>query len=1036
MKKLTIIILLITITAAYGQSVDEWIRLNEEATKLYNQANFHGAARKWQQGLKITKKMNDQQGIAIFTGNLGFVYDDLGDYQKSLSYYEQALAINRAIGDKKWIGRNLTNIGNVYDDLGDYQKALSYYERALEIDREIGDKKGEGDDLGNIGNAYYNLSDYQKALPYYERALEIKREIGDRKGIGNNLGNIGMIYYDLGDYQKALSYYERALEIKREIGDRKGIGRNLGNIGLVYYNLGDYQKALSYYERALEIDREIGDKKGEGADLGNIGLVYDDLGNYQKALSHHERALEIDREIGDKKGEGGNLGNIGVVYRNLGDYQKALSYYERALEIHRAIGDKKDEGGDLTNIGLVYTNLGDYQKALSYYERALAIGREIGVPTGTQSANMADVWLKLGEIDKAEQVFIDLNWPIRLGNLNLVKNNYAKALDYFERALQSDLQSRSAEFLFADYAGLGKGYEGQRDYSRAIENYEKAMTLAEQQRETLAEAEKARFFAAEIMNFKRIVPYEGLVRSFQHKQNLPQAFFYAENLKARMLTEAMASGYGTVEQELPANLVEQEQSYTTQIRGLRKQMEALFRNKAMDSYYEKERELKTVKAKQRQFISRLRQQYPEYAAINYPQPIHATQVMLNTDEILVEFEVTESETEVFLLANGKLKSRTVNISRDSLQTLVLDYRGFFENIRTTSQLGVYYPNAGKKLYDLLFGKTLTSIAEGSTLIIVPDEILGILPFEALVTDMPMEKKYGDSEFGPFPLGVTYLADKYLISYAQSATSLTLLRTLKKTTGAGNNMLVVADPIFSADDSRLNLLAQAKMSADKVNLMGALADWKQMGLEGVRFRGEKRDISVNASVLFPRLKQTEALAQALESLFGGKAVVFSGTEAKEDKVRTTDLSQYRYLTFATHGILDRTVPYIKEPALVLTQVGNPEGYDGFLTMSEVMGLKLNAEVVALTACETGVGKNVSGEGVMGMGRAFQFAGAQSVLVSLWSVAETSATQLAAAFFKYLKEGKEPKQAIRFARNEIRRQGYEHPFYWSSFILFGK
>jgi len=390
----------------------------------------------------------------------------------------------------------------------------------------------------------------------------------------------------------------------------------------------------------------------------------------------------------------------------------------------------------------------------------------------------------------------------------------------------------------------------------------------------------------------------------------------------------MAGGYGTVEQELPANMVEQEQSYTTQIRGLRKQMEALFRNKAMDSYYEKE--LKTVKAGQQQFISRLRDQYPEYASINYPQPIHATEVMLNTNEILLEFEVTETETEtqLFLLSNGKLKSRTINISRDSLQTLVLDYRGFFENIRTTSQLGGYNPNTGKKLYDLLFSETLTSIAEGTTLIIVPDEILGILPFEALVTEMPVEEKYGDSEFGPFPLGVSYLADKYLISYAQSATSLTLLRTLKKTTGAGNNMLVVADPIFSANDSRLNLLAQAEMSDEKVNLMGALADWKQMGVKGVRSKEKQRDVAADASAIFPRLEKTAALADALESLFGGKAVVFSGSEAKEDKVRAADLSRYRYLTFATHGILDRTVPYIKEPALVLTQVGNPEAMTVF------------------------------------------------------------------------------------------------------------
>ena len=123
-------------------------------------------------------------------------------------------------------------------------------------------------------------------------------------------------------------------------------------------------------------------------------------------------------------------------------------------------------------------------------------------------------------------------------------------------------------------------------------------------------------------------------------------------------------------------------------------------------------------------------------------------------------------------------------------------------------------------------------------------------------------------------------------------------------------------------------------------------------------------------------------------------------------------------------------------MVLTQLENPKDFDGFLTMTEVMKLKLNADVVALTACETGLGKNVSGEGIMGMGRAFQYAGASNVLMSLWSVAETSATKLTIAFFKYLKDGKEPIEALRFARNDIRRQGYEHPFYWASFALFGK
>ena len=156
----------------------------------------------------------------------------------------------------------------------------------------------------------------------------------------------------------------------------------------------------------------------------------------------------------------------------------------------------------------------------------------------------------------------------------------------------------------------------------------------------------------------------------------------------------------------------------------------------------------------------------------------------------------------------------------------------------------------------------------------------------------------------------------------------------------------------------------------------------------------------------------------------------------NQIRPVDISKYRHLIFATHGILDTDLPYIREPALVLAQVGNGPGADGFLTMSEVMELKLDAEVAALTACRTGLGREVSGEGVMGLGRAFQYSGARNVLVSLWSVAEQSTTLLTETFFRGLKEGRTPREAVRRARAAVRAAGYEHPFFWAPFILIGQ
>ncbi|MGC9066834.1 MAG: CHAT domain-containing protein, partial [Candidatus Ratteibacteria bacterium] len=639
------------------------------------------------------------------------------------------------------------------------------------------------------------------------------------------------------------------------------------------------------------------------------------------------------------------------------------------------------------------------------------------------------------EIEKAEKEYLRLGDPIRLGRLNLMKNNYNKAIEYFDEALKKIIQSRNAEFLFADYSGLGEGYLGLKNYQKAKENYEKAITLTEEQREGLGEGEKSKFFSAKVHGFPRTQPYEGMVRSLIALNQNNDAFFYSENLKARVLAEAIAKAHSSTIKTLPKELAKEEENYITKIRGLRKQMEVLYRNKAMDTYYEKENELKTVKAEQEKFITKLRRLYPEYASINYPQPIKPSEVKLNKNEVLIEYEITDEKLYAFLLKDGKIDIRGVSISRKELQELVLKYRNYFESTETRADFVKYDPKIGKKLHSILIGTMLDNIPEGTSIIIVPDEILGILPFEALVTALPEKEKIGEGEFGPFPLGVKYLGDKYSITYAQSATSLTLLRSLKKEKSTQDMALAVCDPIFSRNDKRVSQLAKADINKQTDQKMGAIKSWK-MGVAGIREKGARTKKEEVEEETFFRLEKTTEIANGMEALFGNKATILIGSEAKEEDVLKLPFSKYKYITFATHGILDKTIPYIQEPALVLTQVGNSEGYDGFLTMSEVMGLKMPAEVVALTACQTGVGKQVSGEGVMGMGRAFQYAGAGNVLMSLWSVYESATVALTNAFFKNLKEGKEPKEALRLARQEIRRKGYEHPVYWSAFILVSK
>ena len=1013
--------------------------LMEKGNESFRVSDYQGAREAWQAGLEEAKRQRNKQGIGAFTGNLGVVYEKLGDYPKALEYDLQGLANLRNAGDKTGEANMLGNIGNVYMRLGDFPRALEHQQQALKLDRGLGNKKGESSDLGNIGLIYEKLGDYLKALDHCQQALKGARELGNKKIESNNLGTIGNIYSDLGDYPKALEHHLQSLAIKRGIGDRNGAGNSLNNIGNVYDSLLDYPKALDYYQQALESKREIGDKKGEGASLGNIGLVYEELGDYPKALELYQQGLKIERDIGDRMSEGDTFTNLGNLYNRLGDYPKALEHYQQALDLAREISDKKNESKNLANLGVLYEDQGDYPKALDHFQQALGVQQKIGAPIEKIELNIGDVYLDRGEFDRAFSLYSKYDAPLRLGRYYLAKKDFSRAKETLVGYLADAEKKKNSSLLMAWYTNLGLAEEGLKNNGPALQYFRKAAETLEEIRSSLTESQRANFFGAKTEGVPRLEVYEGLVRTTAASQEGAKgAFYYAEFTRGRLLAESISKKYGGTKPRIPQAAGEKETELTDRLASAYKQLQAAFEKNNADRYKELQGEQAALKKEQAAFVAGLRRDYPEYAAIVYPEPIAAGSVALSPDETLLEFEVTGNETLLFILS-GKdrtLKLRRIPVAREQLAETVGKYRGAFANVESAQDLAKYDAAGGKNIYDLLFGGELKSLPAGAKLIIAPDEVLGVLPFESLAVEVPAAEKIGEGKHGPFPVGVKYLGDKYAVSYAQSATSLTMLRTLKKGGAGADTALAVVDPVFSAGDSRAKKLsAAAKPEEGGMKLMGALTRWKTMGAAGTRGRGEGNSEAADADAVFPRLEKTAEIGRQLKELFGGAAAVVSDEKARKEDILKLPLDKYKYLVFGTHGILDGAVPYIRQPALVLNQVGNRAAEDGFLTMTEVMGLKLGAEVAALTACETGVGKYVSGEGVMGMGRAFQFAGAGNVLMSLWSVSEDATVALSGEFFKQLKAGRTPAEALALARTEIRRQGYEHPFYWSAFILMG-
>ena len=266
----------------------------------------------------------------------------------------------------------------------------------------------------------------------------------------------------------------------------------------------------------------------------------------------------------------------------------------------------------------------------------------------------------------------------------------------------------------------------------------------------------------------------------------------------------------------------------------------------------------------------------------------------------------------------------------------------------------------------------------------------------------------------------YATDEYPISYYQSASVLTLQRGLNIKRSKEQAFFGLGAPVFDAKDNRTSDKRAVKLVAKKSEITS----------QDIAGNEETKD----AGYRFSRLVNTAKEVKEVGKLFS-KSMVMLGADATEEKLKAEDLTSRKYVLFSTHGILGNEIPYIKQPSLVLSLVGNDQE-DGFLTASEIFNLNLNADIVGLSACKTGLGVQSAGEGVVGLSRAFMYAGTDTVLVSLWSVADESTYKLMVKFFDGLKNGKDKMTALKEAKNYLRNNGYDHPFYWAPFILMGE
>ncbi|MGO8821154.1 MAG: CHAT domain-containing protein [Desulfomonilaceae bacterium] len=941
------------------------------------------------------------------------------DYQRAGQKYEEALKISQRVKSDKLTGICFRQLGEIQFRLGNRQKTLDYLERSLGTFKKIGDVNAQGTILNDIGVVHESLGQYTRALDCYEQSLAIKNKIGDVSGKGPTLNNIGAVYNNLGQYAKALEYIEQAVAINKKTGNVSGEGANLNNIGLIYYHLGQYTKALDYYEQALSVRKKIGDVGGEGTTLNNIGIVYQDLGQYTKALDYYEQSLAISKKIGNVSGEGANLNNIGAVYKDLGQYSKALDYYEQSLAISKNIGQLSGESANLVNVGHTYAQMGKYDEAIKAANESLQIQEKIGVPLEKIKDSIANYYLDAGNTVKAEPLIDETKNNSTLGRLALIKSDFTSAQRYYETdSTKAERTGNTTEF-FRSYTGRAKAYEGAENYLKAEEYYEKAMKLVEEIRSGLLPSERKNFFEVKISGFSRSEPAKGLTRVRMKLNRADGSIDSSEVTRARAFSDHLSETSSSGSSGAPKETLEKEQSLVNKLAALKKDLAKTDKEKQASKYEILTKDVKDAQTDLNEFIETLWKENPAYAAVKYPRPVTLKESALKPEECAVIFDVSGEGVGVKLVQNKSIAETFFKKwDQKDLETDVKKFREPFEK----RMFKEFDPELAEAFYRKLLLRVLDDVPKGTPIIIIPDGILALMPFEALVTGGKVTWTKG--EYGvDYPEGLTFLGDEHPISYYQSITALTLARTVGSKGKPKDKLLVVADPVFTMKDERAQQANSSKLvERDRQNnlqLMQTIED------------------TSDGSFKFKRLPETGVLADNLGKMYGSNCLSLTGLKAnKADFLAkiASKIDQYGSVVFATHGVMSTHVPGLMEPFLALTMA--PPGTDGFLKMSDILSLKMNADVVALTACQSGLGKELSGEGVMSVGRAFQYAGAKSVLMSLWEVEEKSAVMLAESFFKYRKDGKTKLDSLKSARDDIRNAGYKHPFFWGAFILVGE
>ena len=856
-------------------------------------------------------------------------------------------------------------------------------------------------------------------------ALQLDKQIIKIPDEGSK-ANMGVLFKDLGLYEKAIDHYRKSLPTRKKLGDESGEATDLDSLGHVYEIIGDYTNALQSYEQALVIFRKLGKADDEARILNDMGELYTALGNYPFALDCHQMALSKFKSNSLIKDEATVQNNVSLIYERLGLYERALESHRLALAMFRKLNNPQDEAAAMLEMAGALFQMGKHDQAIKTALDALQLMKKAGISTDDSAGVLAAFYIDLGRIPEAETLLSKTNNNAGLARLALLKGDHQAASSLYSKELLRLSRNGNPRDQFSAYTGLGKTYLAMNNFQKAQEAFQNAMNASESIRATLSPSDRKRFLDTRINGFQPAEAYKGSALAKFRLNDQEGALETAELRKSRRFSGYMADEVSSKTFGIPRDLLLKETSLTNRIAALKKELDSTDQQ-TQKSRHDNISILITHSQTELNSVSEeLWRRYPAYAVIKYPKPLKLNEINMTQNDYLIVFDVFDDGIALQLIHDNKIvKSEFIDLPAEKIKADIIAFKKTLDE----KTPGKFDTDQASSLFKTLFQGILDDLPEGVSLKIIPDGILNLLPFDALV----MQKKTDISKTeisdkgNPSTSSQTrniFLGDRYLLSLHESVSSMNMNKTMSSRIRPPKNALIMADPIFSTNDDRFDRNASPSISNTVSNLHAEASKILNNTEAGFDISSRKNNFS--------------AIAQKMEKIFPGRIMTLTGAKAGKSDL-SNRISQnsdgFGNVVFATQFMTSNSCPVISEPFVALSMA--PPGVDGYLRISDILSLKMPTEIVVLTGSSQQSSYNGnSGQGVADFARAFQYAGAKSVLISLKDVDDSATPVFMEKLFTYLKNGLTKRESLKRAKEEMRKDGYEHPHYWSGYILYGE